>query len=34
MTEAREPYNAFDTVEYDNPDWPPPAATIALDELM
>jgi hypothetical protein len=27
-----EPYNAFDTAEYQNSDWPAPAATIALDE--
>jgi hypothetical protein len=25
-------YNAFDTNQYQNCDWPPPAATVALDE--
>ena len=24
-----DPYNAFDTAEYQNSDWPPPAATVA-----
>jgi hypothetical protein len=28
-----DPYNAVRTNEYENGDWPPPAATIALDEL-
>jgi hypothetical protein len=26
-----DPYDAFDTAEYQSSDWPPPAATIALD---
>jgi len=28
-----DPYDVGVTIEYENGDWPPPAATIALDEL-
>jgi hypothetical protein len=28
-----DPYSAALTSDYENGDWPPPAATIALDEL-